>query len=315
MRWILPVLLGLTLSPAVSAEPQRPVARLGIAGIVTDPSLGELSGLAASRLAPDRFWGINDGGNGNRLVLIDGRGRVLRQLVVSGSENTDWEDLASFGWKDENWLLVADTGDNSGERSHVSLWLLKEPDPSGKASETGPARELQFTYPDAPHDVEAMTVDWDAERIYLLSKRTVPAVLFRIPLTAFDSKAQIVAERVGSLDQIPQPTPEEIERDGSLSRFRSQTTAMELDCSGLNFLVLTYDAIYRFSRAPEQSWEEALPLQKPSRSAISLLPQAEAMALDQGCENLYVGSEKAPVPLLRFRYLPQKPAHLTPATH
>jgi hypothetical protein len=315
MRRLAMAVLALALCAPLHAEPQRPVSRLGIAGIVTDPALGELSGLAASRLAPDRFWGINDGGNGNRLVLIDGRGRVLREFLVSGTENVDWEDLASFAWKGQNWLLVADTGDNSGDRKQVSLWLLPEPDPNGKASQTSTARELRFTYPDAPHDVEAMTVDPEAGLIYLVSKRTVPPILFQLPLDGFDAEEPLVAERVATLDLIPQPTAGEIERDGSLSRFRSQTTAMELDCTGLNFLVLTYDAIYRYSRTKDQSWAQALPEQEPARSSISLLPQAEAMALDQGCQHLFVGSEKAPVPLLRFRYRPAQPVQLAPAEH
>ncbi|MCB1601339.1 MAG: hypothetical protein R3F18_11270 [Lysobacterales bacterium] len=315
MRRLALAALGLALFAPLHAEPQAPVSRLGIAGIVTDPALGELSGLAVSRLAPDRFWGINDGGNGNRLVLIDGRGRVLRELLVTGAENVDWEDLASFAWKGEDWLLVADTGDNSGDRKQVSLWLLPEPDPNGKASQTSTARELRFTYPDAPHDVEAMTVDAHAGLIYLLSKRTVPPILFQLPLSGFDGAEPLVAERVATLDRIPQPTASEIERDGSLSRFRSQTTAMELDCTGLNFLVLTYDAIYRYSRSEHQGWAEAIADQEPARSSISLLPQAEAMALDQGCQHVYVGSEKAPVPLLRFRYRPAKPVQLTPVEH
>ena len=33
------------------------------------------------------------------------------------------------------------------------------------------------------------------------------------------------------------------------------------------------------------------------------------MALDDECRNLLIGSEKAPVPLLRFRYRPL-PAHV-----
>jgi hypothetical protein len=305
---LLYALLGCMGTAAIAAPP-RPVARLAIAGIVTDPALGELSGLASSGFVADRYWGINDGGNTNELVLIDGRGRVLREVLVSGSVNTDWEDLASFQWKDRRWLLISDTGDNSGERSHVSLWLVPEPDPNGRSSQTEVARELRLQYPDSPHDVEAMSVDAVGASIYLLTKRTVPPVLYRIPLTALDGDAMVTAERVAALDRIPQPTESDIARDGSLSRFRSQTTAMEFDCTRLNFLVLTYDAIYRYSRRADQTWEAALPAQEPARSPINLLPQAEAMALDQGCHNLYVGSEKAPVPLLRFRY---RPLHAQP---
>jgi hypothetical protein len=68
--------------------------------------------------------------------------------------------------------------------------------------------------------------------------------------------------------------------------------------------LLTYDAIYRYMREPDQPWKEALVGQSPARSSLSLLPQAEAMALDHECRNLIVGSERAPVPLLRFRYRP-----------
>jgi len=164
-------------------------------------------------------------------------------------------------------------------------------------------QELRVRYPDEPHDVEALTVDAIEGYAYLLTKRTVPPVLYRVPLNAAGQKAAVTAERIASLDSMPQPTEREIIRDGSLSRFRSQTTAMELDCSRLGLLVLTYDSIYRYRRQnTQQSWANALPSQLPARSSLALLPQAEAMALDPECRNLFVGSEKAPVPLLRFRY-------------
>ncbi len=305
MRFLLVLIAVACLAGSTLAAAPRPVSRPAIAGIVTDPALGELSGLARSQVLRDRYWAINDGGFGNYLLLVDGRGRVLRKLAVAGAANVDWEDLASFRWRNENWLLIADTGDNSGIREHVSLWMLREPaSASGAADKAGPARELRLRYPDEPHDVEAITVDPNAGEIYLLTKRTVPAVLYRVPLSAFDDRGIVVAERVAALDLIPQPTEREIVRDGSLSRYRSQVTALELDCNRRGLLVLTYDAIYRYLREPGQTWEQALAGQSPARSPLSLLPQAEAMTLDRDCKNLFVGSEKAPVPLLRFRYRP-----------
>ena len=128
--------------PVLAATPPapRPISRPGIAGIVTDPALGELSGLAPSRRKAERYWAINDGGNGNHLLLIDTRGRVQRKLNLAGVKNIDWEDLASFRWKSESWLLIADTGDNSGLRKYVSLWLLREPDPEGSETTASPSR-------------------------------------------------------------------------------------------------------------------------------------------------------------------------------
>lgn len=304
MRWIGPVLL-LCVSASADADAPRPVSRPGIAAIVTDARLGELSGLARSNYVRDRYWAINDGGNGNRLLLIDGRGHVLRSYEVPGAENVDWEDIASFEWRKRKRLVIADTGDNSGVRHDARLLLLDEPDPGAAQAALTPPVRITLRYPDAPHDVEAMTVDTSTEDVLLLTKRTVPPVLFRLPLDSFDRPdTAAVPQKVVELNGVPQPSEREIARDGALSRYRSQTTAMKLDCSGRGLLVLTYDAIYRYERAEAQSWELALSGQNPGRSSISLLPQAEAMELDWGCENLFVGSEKAPVPLLRFRYRP-----------
>jgi hypothetical protein len=305
MRWLLAFVALACITGTAWTAPPRPISRPAIAGIVTDPALGELSGLARSQSQRDRYWAINDGGFGNYLLLIDGRGRVQRKLEVTGASNIDWEDLASFRWRNENWLLIADTGDNSGIREHVSLWLLREPAPeSNRTGKTRPAQQLRLRYPDEPHDVEAVTVDAVEGQVYLLTKRMVPPILFRVPLAAFGRQDVVVAERVATLDLIPQPTEYEIVRDGSLSRYRSQATALELDCTRRGLLVLTYDAIYRFMRRTDQPWELALTGQSPARSSLSLLPQAEAMTLDRECKNLYVGSEKAPVPLLRFHYRP-----------
>ncbi len=304
MRACLIALAALFAPGFADAASLRPVGRPGIAGIVTDPVLGELSGLAVSHQMRDRFWAINDGGNGNRLILLDGRGRVLRNLEVAGAENIDWEDLASFRWREKHWLLIADTGDNSGERDHVTLWLLPEPPINGTTEIATGARPMHFRYSDSPHDVEAMTVDPVAEEVLLISKRTVPSAIFSLPLASVDHAEIAIAQRQALLPFIPQPTEAEILRDGKLSRFRSQITAVALDCTGRSLLVLSYDSLYRYGREPGQSWAEALKDQEPGRSSILFLPQAEAIAFDRGCRNLLVGSEKAPVPLLRFRYRP-----------
>lgn len=299
MIYALAIALALT-STANAAKPPRPVGRINIAGIVTDSRLSELSGLAASQRMADRYWAINDGGNGSKLLLIDGRGRVHSEVQVDVA-NVDWEALASFRWRGQAWLLIADTGNNDGRREYLDLWLLKEPDPRQPPAAVDHERNLAVRFPDEPHDVEALSVDAVEGQILLLTKRTVPSVLYRVPL---DGIGKTTATKVAPLPGIPQPTPAEIRRDGALSRYRSQTTEMQLDCARTSLLVLTYDSIYRFVRRSDQSWEEALTDAEPSRSQITFLPQAEAMAFDETCTQVFVGSEKTPSPLLRFRYRP-----------
>lgn len=283
---------------------ELPLGRALIAGIITDNRLGEMSGLDTSLRERDRFWALNDSGNGNFLLLLDSRGRVLRQFEVEGASNRDWEDLSSFHWRGRAWLLIADTGDNAGKREYSTLYLIAEPPANARGSVLRGVRALHFQYEDGPHDVESMTIDPIRQDILLLTKRTVPSSLFRIPLSAFDQSEHVIATKLADLDGIPQPTEADIERDGPLARYRSQTTAMDMDCDGLGLLVLSYDSVYRYRRNSTQSWAEALPGQTPARNSLSLLPQAEALAFDSQCKYVYVGSEKIPSPLLRFRYQP-----------
>ncbi len=284
---------------AADAVP-RPAGRVTVAGILSDARLSEISGLAVSRRAKDRYWALNDSGNEAALYLIDGRGRIRSELPIE-VQNIDWEALESFQWNGAAWLLIADTGDNNAHRDFVDLWLFEEPDPRKLPSSLAPKRRLSIRFPSKAYDVEAVTVDPVAGEILLLTKRTVPVVLYRVPL---ESVGQVTASRVAELQGILQPTAAEIKRDGALSRYRSQTTSMQLDCARTSLLILTYDSIYRYARAPDQRWEIALMGTNPSRSTIAFLPQAEAMTLNATCTHIIVGSEKTPSPLLRFRYRP-----------
>ena len=295
------LLIGMGLLAQSSGPAPVPVGRPAIATVMTDTRLSELSGLAASRRQRDRFWALNDSDDGANLYLIDGRGHVLRQVTVEGAENRDWEALESYERDGKAWLLIGDVGDNGALREHVRLWRVEEPDPAGKPVRTSPAERIEIRYPDGPRDSEAITVDVARNEVLIFSKRTVPAVVYRI---ALDASGPQLAERVASLEGIPQPSEEEIARGGRVARFRAQVTAASLDCSGEGLMVLSYDALHRYRRQPGQDWAEALPGQMPARVPLRLLPQAEAMSFDATCSNLYVASERVPVPLLRYRYRP-----------
>src|SRR5687768_9709307 len=100
LRTTLTLLLLLSV-PAQAARWSEPE----IAGVVTDPALSEISGMAASRTFPGSFWTINDGGNGARLHLMDGDGTFRASVDVAGVQNQDWEDLASFELDGQRYLM------------------------------------------------------------------------------------------------------------------------------------------------------------------------------------------------------------------
>jgi hypothetical protein len=296
------LILGMTLFAQAAPSGPAPVGRPAIAAVLTDPRVSEMSGLAASRRQRDRYWVLNDSGDEARIYLIDGRGKVLREVSVEGAENHDWEALESYEADGKAWLLIGDVGDNGAVRDFVTLWRVEEPDPSRRQTRSARAERIDFRYEDGPRDSEAVTVDLARQEVLIFSKRTVPAVMYRLPLAA--TGGPHVAERVAALDGIPQPSEDEIARGGRVARYRAQVTGASMDCSGDGLMVLSYDSLHRYRRQPGQDWADALPGQVPARVPLRLLPQAEAMSFDATCRNLYVGSERVPVPLLRYRYRP-----------
>ena len=154
----------------------------------------EISGLAFSSqyFAPSGapiLYGINDGGNGERLVIWDsGTGQRLRTLVVPGVTNTDWEDLTigTCGSTSGQCLYIGDIGDNqargsSGRNSRrnansgYQLIKLVEPnwegyqDYSVLPSTSIQVLKIQYNHPSSPTrfaDSEALFLDptgWGAD--------------------------------------------------------------------------------------------------------------------------------------------------------
>jgi len=99
---------------------------------------------------------------------------------VLGARNRDWEDLAAFTWRDRNWIVIGDIGDNAARRRAVRLHLLPEPGPEDTTAR--PVASLTLMYPDGPRDAEGLAVDATTGTLYVLSKRDRPNRLYQLPL-------------------------------------------------------------------------------------------------------------------------------------
>lgn len=150
------------------------------------PALAEVSGVAPT---PVRTWVHNDSGDSARLFGIGADGSV-QEVLVGGAEAVDWEDLTVVGGDDAH-LWIADTGDNARARSSVQLYRVPVPAPGD--TDASSAR-VDVTYPDGPHDVEAVAADPDGG-LYLLTKFESPALLFRVDPPEGDGA--VVAQLVG----------------------------------------------------------------------------------------------------------------------
>jgi hypothetical protein len=304
-RWLLALALlaGTARGESLEAQIDR-LADSGhtsrIAGLVLDPAVAEISGLAVSRRAPDRLWAINDSDNGNLLHALSDSGRLLGTYTVEGARNHDWEDLAAFELDGEAWLLIADTGDNGGLRKDIELIAVREPDPAMEPGPVPVAWKLRVRWPDGPRDCEALMVDPLAREILLLAKKRVPAQLFRVPLpVAGPSPKPEVAVQIAQITGLPQPTDDDLARAPLGARYMSQITAADLSADGLRMVVLTYREAYLYARASGEAWRHAL-ARPPQSLGMPPLVQAEAIAFDRDARTIWISTERLPAPLIRL---------------
>lgn len=125
--------------------------------VTLDEKVPETSGLI---YFDNSFWTINDSGNENILYRIDSTtGLVVTEITITNAENVDWEELT----QDQNYIYIADIGDNSLARDEKQIYRLKKSDVS-KIVKTGDLESevIRFTFPDGEgkkmyYDAEALT--------------------------------------------------------------------------------------------------------------------------------------------------------------
>jgi hypothetical protein len=142
---------------ALNAQAPSPAASCRLVGRPQFlPTVPEASGVAA---AAGALWTHNDS-DPPVLFRMESGGRVT-PVAVAGAEVRDWEDVASAscpasakGTTGEACLYIADIGDNRGSRQRITIYQVPVPAPGATATKT--AEAYHATYPDHPHDAEAL---------------------------------------------------------------------------------------------------------------------------------------------------------------
>ena len=267
-------------------------------GQLQHPELDEVSGLAASTLHNNVLWAINDGGNKAKIYAMNHRGANLGSFTVV-AKNRDWEDMASASIHGESYLLIGDIGNNLLRKTEQTIYVVPEPHLDGKAIEPiQPTYTLKFRYPDKAHNAESMAFadGW----IYILTKepqtdrKRQASQVYRISMDLANQNQLQVATKIASL-AIPSKTIEANLIASFMGIDVSQPTAFSIDQQNCYAYVLTYRSVYRYKRAQDQSWAEALS-QPRKRIHTHSLSQAEALAVSTNGV-VWITSEKLPAPL------------------
>nr|WP_319396204.1 hypothetical protein [uncultured Desulfobacter sp.] len=267
-------------------------------GRITSPQLSEVSGLAVSRKTPGLLWVINDSSNPAEIYGLSTQGVLIKTYKIQGAINWDWEDLAGFRYKGEDFLLIADVGDNWSARPFSTLYCVKEPAADNQSRNLELEWKMNFSYENGPLDCEAVAVDAAQQKIYLLSKRAALPVLYELPLDMAGQKFIYTARTLATIKPIPGPIPKNQKQ--AYGKYRSLPTAMDISADGNTLYILTYRHAYVYSRTPEQTWDQAFskhPLQITLPGHSKTLVQREALGLDQTSGKVFITSEKLPAPI------------------
>ncbi len=262
-------------------------------GTITDSQLTEISGLAPSRTLPGVWWVHNDSGDQPRVYALNSRGQLLAKFTVAGARHIDWEDMAAGPGPDgKPALYLADSGNNSLSRGELRLYRVAEPNLS-KATpknvltgETEAAETFPFRYPDGKHDAEAIFLDPQSGRPYLVTKQmTPPCAVYRFPLPLRAGQT-VTLEKVTTgkalkaIAQLALVTGAATAPDGKRVVIRTYFTALELVRTGGKF--------------------EALFNAEPQTIQIPLEKQGEAISYTLDGKALMTTSEKLPAPLYQL---------------
>ena len=288
-----------------AVEPQRP-APFGDAlllGHLQNRIITEASGMAASRLHSDVLWILNDGGDAPALYAVDLQGAHLGRMRIRNARNVDWEDLAAFRIDRAATLLIADVGDNRAQRADAVLYFVREPDITGHSVPFDISvdwyRRMRFEYADGPRDCEGVAVDADRNKILLVTKRTVPPVIYELPLQLDGEQPLMVARRIAVVQHLQPPAAAPPVEDFRFEKLRSQPTAMDISPDGSEIAILTYGDGYLYRRPAHLDWSKVF-RNPPQWIRMPKLRQAEALCFSADGQSLIVTSEQLPAPLYRL---------------
>jgi hypothetical protein len=160
-------LATLVLGSSLPASAEQAGATVTTQCEISDPRLPEVSGLV---VVADQMVAINDGGEQVTAYLMDSTCQVT-DVHTAPVDPYDPEDL---GVGADGTVWIADTGDNNASRPTVALIALR---PDGSTS------IYRLTYPDGPHDAEALLLAPDGTP-YLVTKEILGASGVYRPVSA-----------------------------------------------------------------------------------------------------------------------------------
>lgn len=271
-------------APADDAAPETPPGAVERAKL-TDNSINELSGIAASRRYPGLLWCNNDSGDTARIFAVNQNGDTVATVDFSGLEARDWEDITLAG----EWIYIGDIGDNLAVNEKNFVHRLREPDLNPhKTGQTITLRPTQWetmklSFPDGARDAETLAATPDG-RLLIVSKNKNGSNFYALP-RPFQNGASANLKKIFSGVQLGQT--------GWLTKL---ATGGDLSPDGKTLAVVTYAQLYQWTLARPFDFS-SLQLQAPRVRDLPPLKQCESVCFSADGRSLWVSSEGKGAPI------------------
>lgn len=168
---VLQNLLACSTATAIKSAPERSLA-----------AVQETSGLVCDG---KKVWTINDSGKAPTVFQVDPQHSAVISSISTDAANIDWEALTL----QNDQLIVADIGNNSGKRREINLYQLSWPLQTGQVAS---AQRIDLSYPIAPagplqpyqHNLDAEALANNPDGLFLFSKNWLAdsSTVYRVDL-------------------------------------------------------------------------------------------------------------------------------------
>ncbi|TRX58692.1 hypothetical protein FNH22_12500 [Fulvivirga sp. M361] len=271
-RLILLIAISAVLACSDQKNSDPPFSRAESLGILTNDAINEASGLEASIKNPGLLWTHNDSGDTARIFLIHENGQDVKTFYLSGLQNRDWEDLTLGPGpeKGENYLYIAEMGDNKAIHEYQYIYRFKEPSRDDDVMITD-VDVIRFQYPDGNRDAECLMVDPLTADLYIVSKREQNVHLYNMAYPQSTSET-VIPKNVGTL------------------HFH-KIVAGDISADGQEIIMKTYDRILYWKRKENNDIKETL-LTPPIDVPYQPEPQGESIAWNVDDSGFYTLSEE-----------------------
>ncbi len=260
----------------------------------------EISGMATPLNAANsgHLWTISDGPNPFLQAIRKSDAADGGKHTLSGATVTDVEDVETATVGGQNYVYLADTGDNPNSRATFRILRVEEPDIVHGVDATVDAADfitITCEYPSGNipthKDAEGLIVDPADGTIYVITKReTIPSVYSLAHQATYTGTQTMVYE--GEMFDIPD----------AVSVVTGNVVGATISEDGREIFVKNYENVYHFARGSGQSIFQALnntPTVLPSytggginTSSPNAEYQGESVCFDQDGQGYWTTSER-----------------------